>query len=272
MKKHIIISYIQQDQDFGNELAQRLQKHLNIQVKHTLHDHLAVNDVKKLMLEIEQALAVVIVLSSHSATSDTVLSETMHAVASHALVVPLLIEDCQGPLTIYLNHMQWIDVRDGKDPLPLLVQAFQQEETLASLVPIDTFPHAHLDVLEAYQQYIHPHHFALLTPHPSLMVPPSSSSEIHLCTLGRNKMGQHIDVVVQRPTTSRPHAYIRLRIESNVQSPTQPRLSFILYDNITLNGTFVNGTRIEEKHVLQDGDQIGLGETNGMLVFSLKSG
>lgn len=72
-------------------------------------------------------------------------------------------------------------------------------------------------------------------------------------TLGR---AQACDLVVQGPLVSRMHAQIR-RIG----------LRYQLSDLGSANGTFVNGKRLREPHLLSDGDLIGLGAPTGVLSF-----
>ena len=75
------------------------------------------------------------------------------------------------------------------------------------------------------------------------------------CTIGRSDL---CDVVVyNRKEVSRLHA----RIE-----PEGPR--FVIRDHNSANGTFVNGVRIQEPHLLQDRDAIGLGLPAPLLRFA----
>ena len=73
------------------------------------------------------------------------------------------------------------------------------------------------------------------------------------CMIGRSPMC-HI-VVHDRKEVSRLHAQIE---------PDGPR--FVLHDK-SANGTFVNGVRITEPHVLADRDRIGLGIPAALLRF-----
>lgn len=72
-------------------------------------------------------------------------------------------------------------------------------------------------------------------------------------TIGRSSQ---CDVVVDSKAISRLHA----RIERN-----GPR--YLLHDVHSANGTYVNGRRLREPHVLQDEDQIGLSQPAPLLVF-----
>lgn len=74
-------------------------------------------------------------------------------------------------------------------------------------------------------------------------------------TIGRSAL---CDVVIEnRQEVSRVHA----RIE-----PEGPR--FVIHDHNSANGTFVNGVRIQEAHLLQDRDAIGLGLPAPLLRFA----
>ncbi len=72
-------------------------------------------------------------------------------------------------------------------------------------------------------------------------------------TIGRSPQ---CDIVVESKIVSRLHA----RVERN-----GPR--YLLYDNHSANGTFVNGRRVREPYVLQDEDQIGLSKPAPLLFF-----
>lgn len=72
-------------------------------------------------------------------------------------------------------------------------------------------------------------------------------------TLGRSP---HCDIVVQSSIVSRLHA----KIERD-----GPR--YLLSDNHSANGTFVNGRRLHDPYVLQNDDKIGLSKPSPVLFF-----
>lgn len=75
------------------------------------------------------------------------------------------------------------------------------------------------------------------------------------CTIGRSPL---CDIVIHnRKEVSRLHA----RVE-----PEGPR--FVIRDHNSANGTFINGARIYEPHLLQDRDAIGLGLPTPLLRFA----
>lgn len=75
-----------------------------------------------------------------------------------------------------------------------------------------------------------------------------------VCTLGRTAS---CDIVVQNGAISRLHAKIERQ---------GPR--YVLYDTNSANGTFVNGRRLTEPHLLQDQDEIGLSSRECHLIFN----
>jgi hypothetical protein len=77
--------------------------------------------------------------------------------------------------------------------------------------------------------------------------------ERDICTIGRSPTCQ---IVVARNIVSRLHA----KIEFNGSR-------HLLYDSNSANGTFVNGRRVYEPHLLRNKDQIGLGEARPSLSF-----
>jgi DNA-binding response OmpR family regulator len=99
-------------------------------------------------------------------------------------------------------------------------------------------PPARLLALAEYTQRIQPADFVL---------------ETDICTIGRSPICQ---IIVQHQLVSRLHA----RIER-----TGPR--YLLHDAGSANGTFVNGRRIAEPHLLADQELIGLGAAAGLLRF-----
>ena len=79
------------------------------------------------------------------------------------------------------------------------------------------------------------------------------SIQSDICMIGRH---QQCDIVIQRDTISRLHARIERR------GP-----DYVLCDNKSVNGTFVNGRQIQEPHLLQVGDRIGLAKATPLLYF-----
>lgn len=68
--------------------------------------------------------------------------------------------------------------------------------------------------------------------------------------------GSNCHVVVSHPLASRLHA----RVE-------REGVRYFLADAGSANGTFVNGQRLTGSHLLNEGDQIGLGEETPILLF-----
>jgi DNA-binding response OmpR family regulator len=74
-----------------------------------------------------------------------------------------------------------------------------------------------------------------------------------ICTIGRSTICR---IVVERSVVSRLHARI-----------TRDGLRYLLSDAGSANGTFVNGRKINEPHILKDRDLIGLGAAQDLLRF-----
>jgi DNA-binding response OmpR family regulator len=72
-------------------------------------------------------------------------------------------------------------------------------------------------------------------------------------TLGRST---ECNMIIARPFASRVHAHVVL--DGNY---------CLLTDNQSANGTFVNGRQLRAAHRLKHGDEIGLGDPTGVLVF-----
>jgi DNA-binding response OmpR family regulator len=83
--------------------------------------------------------------------------------------------------------------------------------------------------------------------------PPEYILKTDVCTIGRSNM---CEIVVARKIVSRLHAKIERE---------GPR--YFLHDANSANGTFVNGQRISEAHLLKGDDMIGLGTTKAQLRF-----
>jgi pSer/pThr/pTyr-binding forkhead associated (FHA) protein len=85
--------------------------------------------------------------------------------------------------------------------------------------------------------------------------PPEFVLEADVCAIGRSVT---CDIVIaERQTVSRLHAKIERE---------GPR--YVLRDANSANGTFINGSRIHEPHLLGDDDAIGLGTPTALLRFS----
>lgn len=167
----------------------------------------------------------------------------------------------------YLNRawVRWF-LREASYPTAdeLIRELFGRADDMNEL--LHHYPAAQLIASKPYQPYIRPRSFILTVlsaGHPFV----TPGTEVHLCTIGRHHSDHAVDVVVRRSTVSRPHAFIRARI--NNAASMADKVSFLLYDNDTLNGTYVNGGLIHSPHLLEDGDEMGLGTPEPMLSFSM---
>lgn len=91
-----------------------------------------------------------------------------------------------------------------------------------------------------------------------LIRPPFYELDTSVCLIGRLADCQ---IVVEHKFVSKLHAKIEFRDDH-----------YFLTDLESKNGTFVNGERIWEPSVLQDGDVIGLGADDPLLRFERPDG
>lgn len=80
-------------------------------------------------------------------------------------------------------------------------------------------------------------------PQPGEIFPVSGT----VMTIGRDARN---DIVINDPEVSRQHAQLSLQAQG-----------YLITDQGSTNGTFVNGRRLTAPHRLSDGDEVGLGET-----------
>jgi DNA-binding response OmpR family regulator len=92
-----------------------------------------------------------------------------------------------------------------------------------------------------------------LQEHAAYVQPAEYTLATDICTIGRSPTCQ---IVITQSVVSRLHA----KIERN-----GPR--YVLSDAGSVNGTFINGQRIREPHLLKGDDRIGLGAVTAVLRF-----
>jgi pSer/pThr/pTyr-binding forkhead associated (FHA) protein len=182
------------------------------------------------------------------------LNEIQHALQVQQRIIPLLLEECEGPLKLRLNHINWLDLRDGRDPVTSVVDAIQQPR-----VALPDYPVAQLMAVDEYADAMKPPHHMLMIP--NHIIPTELPFTVKLCTFGRLAQPT-VNLVIDQGYVSRSHASIRAQIKTD-------GVDFVLIDHGSRNHTFVNGERIKDEYVLHDGDQIGLGRSTAMVLFSL---
>lgn len=253
---HIFISYSHADEGYVRDLARRLEAASLKPWYFTESQTSGVNWAQRLTDVISQARAVLVVISaaSNSPAAEYVLAEVMLAQRERRFIIPLRIAPSNGPLDVILAARNWVSALGGADPLPKILTALATQ-TSASALPDDF---AQLDVAPAFQVHLSPHRLNLVLPSAAAFV--EQGQPTILCRLGRDPRN---DIVATRelPFVSRQHARIYARIDAGVTT-------FLLADEQSRHGTFVNGARVTTPHPLFDGDAIGLGLPSSMLVFS----
>lgn len=253
---HIFISYSHQDERYVRELARRLREAGHDPWYFSESQPSGVNWAQRLLDVVSQARAVIVVISaaSNSPAAEYVLAEVMLAQRERRFIIPLKIAPGGGPLDIVLAARNWVNAWDGADPLPRLLAALATQ--LAPPPQPDDI--AQLSVAAEFRPHVSPHSFSLEPPGPAAFLEQGQPSI--LCRLGRDPRG---DIVAARALAfvSRQHARIAVRSQAGAAA-------FLLADEQSSHGTFVNGARITGPHELLDGDEIGLGTPRRMLVFS----
>ncbi|MBC8162005.1 MAG: toll/interleukin-1 receptor domain-containing protein [Roseiflexaceae bacterium] len=116
----VFLSYSRQDRAFVHMLHDRLEQTQIVawwdQEEQPGHDW-----TEQLLTWLEHADAVVVVVSRHSVTSFSVKNEVLLAQDYGRRIVPVLLEQARGGLWVLIRSLQWIDARDGRDPLPELL-------------------------------------------------------------------------------------------------------------------------------------------------------
>jgi hypothetical protein len=202
-----------------------------------------------------QAVLVIITSASNSSEAEYVLAEVMLAQRERRFIIPLKVDQSRGPLDIILAARNWITAWDGSDPLSKILAAIAAH--VAVVGPPQGEDFAALSVDPTFRTYLNLESFNLSFPASAALLVQDES--VTLCRLGRDPRG---DIVVagSLPYVSRQHAHIAAHTGSE-------GILFVLTDEQSRHGTYVNGARIDGSHTLLDGDHIGLGTPRCMLIF-----
>lgn len=253
---HFFISFSQENMSFVHELVRQLRTEAGLDVWYYPEQPVGAEFVPHLMQAIEQAQAVILVLSRASAHSVFVLNEILHTRKHRRRIIPVYIEPCNGPVCILVNHLHRIQLQAGQNPVPPILEALNLPFFLGT-----EFPVGELTVLEAYHKWASPAGSCYLEIPPPVM-PFELPTELGRWNIGRLPVpGNYL--AINRDFVSRNHAYLRVYIETN-------SVSFLLYDESRF-GTYVNGQRVKTSCVLNEGDEIGLGKPHAMLRFAYSS-
>jgi hypothetical protein len=118
----IFLSYARHNLEFARRLHDRVEA-TNIAVWWD-QEELAGDDwTEQILAWIEDADAIVVIVSQHSAISPSVKNEILLAQDHRRRVIPVLLEQARGGLWVLIRSIQWIDARDGRDPIPDLLRA-----------------------------------------------------------------------------------------------------------------------------------------------------
>lgn len=257
LSEHIFISYSSKNESEIRALAQGMRQ-AGLQPWYYVESQRAsVGWTQTLMAMIEQARAVVVVVSPESVNSEAVLEEVLHAKKHHKLLIPLRLAAVDGAVEYHTRSRHGIRCEDVSDAVTNIA-ALLAEASLG-LAPQALDP-AQLIVNPVFTAIVR--HPLYTLPMPDAAVPMALPTTKTLCTLGRSLQ---CEVLIKHDYTSKVHASIRAHIEHE-------QVVLMLHDGAgsapSRNGTYVNGERITQPYALADGDQIGLGVREHMLSFA----
>lgn len=251
-KGRMFISYAEENAHVVHAIAERLRSEAELDVWYYQEQPGGVEFVTHLMQVIEQASAVILMLSQISANSTFVLNEILYAREHHRRIIPVYLEACDGPVALLVNNLHRIEAGFNHDIVPQILRALD-----LPLVAGTPFPVAALTVLQPYREWASLKtgcHLII----PDHITPIELPTELGWWTIGRLP-GNHLEINLEF-VTRRSHAYIRARIEAT-------NVAFVLYDESTY-GTYINGERINGSQILHEDDEIGLGKSDAMVRFT----
>lgn len=253
MRTTVFLSYATRDEIFVHTLARRLRDVGLEPWYYTEAERFGDDYTARLLAAIEQAAAVVVVLSTDSANSLPVLQEVLHARVHRKRIIPVQIEPCDGPVPFHVRPYYRISCWDRRNVAPEIDRAIQEQSVTVN----DKFhEYACLEVLPAFAaQASRP---SVVLDIPNDFVPLTLPAEKTLCVIGRDPRHQ---LSFQQDFVSRTHARISIRIDTE-------GADLLLYDQGSTRGTYLNGVRLTAPAALRDSDQIGLGTPAAMLAFT----
>lgn len=252
MSGAIFLSYATTDEIFVRTLARRLRD-VGLEAWHyTAAERFGDDYTARLLAAIEQAAAVVVVLSPASAASLPVLQEVLHARLHRRRIIPVELEPCDGPVPFHVRPYYRIRCWDRRNVAPEILHAVQDQAQL----PDASADYATLTVLHPFGAQASRASVVLEAP-PDFM-PLELPAEQGLCVIGRDPRSM---LSFPQQHVSRTHARISLRISTE-------GVAYVLYDLESTYGVYLNGARISVSHPLRNGDQIGLGTPSAMLLFA----
>jgi DNA-binding winged helix-turn-helix (wHTH) protein len=205
-------------------------------------------------LAIEEALDtashIMIVMSKTSVQSKNVRDEIDYAVEEKKFIVPIMVEECKPPLR--LRRTQYTDFSDENK----FDEALDKLMQVLSILPQDTME-IKTTTLDNYRDDLFEN---VALPEPTLDAPSQHNfPELVVLDgpdlsarwlLNKDKMllgrGESCDIMIPTHEISREHIAFQ-RSESG---------AYTISDLNSRNGTWVNGERVNDKHLLKDADEI----------------
>lgn len=253
----VFISYAHKDEVYVRELARDLAAAGLAPWHFTESQRAGVSWPLRLRDVLVQSRAVVVVVSPHSNRAEAryVIAEVIHAQQEQRFIVPLCTQPCSGPLDVLLAGLNWVLAWNEADPARKVADAIRGQSRYPASLGDPTF--ARLAVTERFRTFARRPSYEIEPPRNlALLELPATTA---LCTLGRHPRAE-LSFTDTLEFVGRVHARIHAHLDG-------AGLSFLISDEDSRNGTFVNGAAIAGPHPLLHGDQIGLGTARPMLLF-----
>ncbi|GAB4425762.1 MAG: hypothetical protein OHK0015_06020 [Chloroflexi bacterium OHK40] len=132
----VFLSYARSDLAYARTLHDRLEA-ARLTVWWDQEEPPGEDWTEQLLAWLEGAHAVVVIVSRDSAVAPSVKNEVLLAQDYHRRVIPVLLEQARGGLWLLIRSLQWIDARDGRDPVPALLEALRAAPPPALPDPTD---------------------------------------------------------------------------------------------------------------------------------------
>ena len=120
----VFLSYGRQDTAYVQDLHNRLEAE-QVEVWWDQKQPSGCDWSEQLFTWVTSADAVVVIVSQHSTKSLWVKNEVYVALRYERRVIPVMLEHAAGGLLMLIASLQWIDVRDGHDPVPEILHVLR---------------------------------------------------------------------------------------------------------------------------------------------------
>lgn len=167
--ERVFLSYARKDSAYVQGLHDRLEAH-DVEVWWDRKQPPGCDFTEQLYTWVTSAEAVLVIVSQRSVQSPWVKNEVWVALQHKRRIIPVVTEDARGGLWMLIGSVHHIDARDGRDPVPEILQALRGDESDDDQGPLN--PH------QTLQLFLSPPSAALLGD--GLPPPPASSGRARI--------------------------------------------------------------------------------------------